>query len=105
MSVRRSAKEYRRARKLAKTAWLKQGMKCYHCGKDLAWEAYTADHFPIPRYADGPTDAGNIVASCAKCNNERNPEMNRSPRGTPDITVGDTTSRSPFEILRSLLPK
>ena len=59
----------------------------------------TADHL-VPRYAGGKTRAGNIVAACRKCNNERNTETNRS-KGGVYYTAGDDTPHSPFAILKN----
>jgi hypothetical protein len=62
----------------------------------------TADHYPIPRYAGGRTEPGNIVAACAECNYARTAaETNRRRASESGIVAvaGDDVLRSPFEVL------
>lgn len=83
---------------LTRRAFFKQGGLCYHCQLPIQLSQITGDHL-IPRYQGGLTKAGNIVAACYDCNNKRNPETNRQG-GRLNMTVGDDTPRSPFEVLR-----
>jgi 5-methylcytosine-specific restriction endonuclease McrA len=85
-------------RQLTRRAWFKQRGLCYHCQDPVPLSQVTGDHFPLARYQGGMTRHGNIVASCYECNNFRNQETNRRG-GKLNITVGDTTPHSPFEVL------
>jgi 5-methylcytosine-specific restriction endonuclease McrA len=84
-------------RALKRQALHEQGGKCRWCGDPLTIEDATADHL-VPRYAGGATRHGNIVAACAHCNSTRNIEANHYG-GQLNVTVGDPTPRSPFEVL------
>jgi 5-methylcytosine-specific restriction endonuclease McrA len=87
-------------RLLTRRAYFKQHGLCYHCNEFVPRSAVTGDHL-IPRYMGGQTRHGNIVASCFECNNQRNRETDRHG-GRLNVTVGDNTPRSPFEILKKL---
>ena len=87
-------------RLLTRRAYYRQGGRCYHCQEAMPLSAATGDHLK-PRYQGGLTISGNIVAACVECNNQRNAETNRQG-GKMDMTVGDTTPRSPFEALAPL---
>jgi 5-methylcytosine-specific restriction endonuclease McrA len=101
--VRRSSRtkhnEQVTRRQLKRRAYFAQGGLCFYCSQPFAIEEMTADHC-LPRYAGGMTKAGNIVAACAPCNNTRNEETNRRPKGHRYDPIGDDTPRSPFEILK-----
>ena len=97
--MKKQANETLMLRMLTRRAWQKQNGKCFHCSEYIPLPQATGDHL-IPRYQGGHTIAGNIVAACADCNNHRNDETNRRG-GKFNITVGDTTPRSPFEVLRN----
>lgn len=94
-------------RMLRSTACRKQRGRCYWCnGLMLQGQQHqlhpnyaTAEHL-VPVYAGGLTKPGNIVAACAKCNNERNTETNRTKIKGVVFTSGDDTPRSPFEKLK-----
>jgi 5-methylcytosine-specific restriction endonuclease McrA len=83
-------------------AWHKQQGRCFFCEEEIPLELITGDHF-VPRYAGGQTLPGNIVAACAKCNNERCSEETNQRGNGFSCVVGDDTPRSPFEILKDKL--
>jgi 5-methylcytosine-specific restriction endonuclease McrA len=58
----------------------------------------TGDHL-VAKHAGGKTVAGNIVAACRKCNNERHPELNKT-REQRRLSSGEDVLRSPFEVLK-----
>ena len=83
--------------------------RCYLCGIIMLTSVpqehpqyLTGDHL-IPKHAGGITKAGNIVAACRYCNNGRHPELNRTKKthDKSSWTTGDTTSYSPFAILKA----
>jgi len=85
----------------------RQNMLCHWCGIEMRTDVepnhpqfLTAEHL-IPKHAGGKTRPGNIVAACRKCNNERHPEMNRSPQSAVvSYSCGDDRPHSPFAVLR-----
>ena len=78
----------------ARAARRQKGL-CYWCKQPML--GVTADHL-IPLYAGGQTRPGNIVAACAKCNNHRHPELNRT-KELRRLTIGDDKPTSPFEVI------
>jgi len=91
-------------RQLTRRAWYAQRRRCYHCSDPITLAQATGDHYPTPRYQGGKTRHGNIVAACHDCNNRRNQETNRRG-GKLNMSVGDDTPRSPFEVLQQLKDK
>lgn len=83
-------------------AYHAQGGRCWWCSEVMCTEAgcprqCTAEHVE-PVCVGGRTRPGNIVAACAKCNNERNPENSRGCGGLV-ATTGETVTHSPFAVL------
>lgn len=64
---------------ISEVLWLKQGMKCYWCGRPTrysvteSFDQATIDHV-IPRCAGGPNEQSNMVSACLECNARRNKE-------------------------------
>ncbi len=50
-----------------KILWLRDGGRCFYCGKRLTWKTKTADHV-IPKSKGGPGRTWNLVLSCHPCN-------------------------------------
>ena len=50
--------------------WAITGGYCWYCGADLAEGAMTIDHV-VPKSAGGRSTRGNLVPSCATCNQEK----------------------------------
>lgn len=97
-------------KQLRRLAFKRQQGRCFWCDKPMIEgaspktdpRACTADHYPIPRHAGGQTRAGNIVAAHPNCNDGRHKEIKRIPgcgKGGVVYSTGDTTPRSPFEVL------
>lgn len=104
-------RDYRRARRFAKSAFHRQRGLCHWCQAPMVLEGdandprlMTADHV-IEIWAGGLTRADNIVAACRDCNNRRSSAAtNRSKRtGRFVLTVGDDTPVSPFAVLQGLV--
>ena len=100
---RMSGAEARRLKALRQQAYRKQRGLCFWCNEMIIVGAEgdprqcTADHL-IPLHAGGRTRHGNIVAACARCNNERHPELNSMGVGIV-ATSGDVPTRSLFSVL------
>lgn len=95
-------------RALRASAARQQNYLCYWCGGLMRTDIpandpryLTGDHL-IPLYAGGKTKAGNIVASCRKCNSSRHPELNKT-REKRHHKSGNDTPHSPFEVLKGRL--
>lgn len=105
-----SGTEHKRLRRLRRQAFNLQNGLCFWCGEPMALGVpqsdplcCTADHHPIPRHQGGRTRPGNIVAAHGLCNETRHPELNTPPgsgKGGVVFSAGESSSRSPFEILR-----
>jgi 5-methylcytosine-specific restriction endonuclease McrA len=98
---------YALLRALRMAAAREQNGRCYWCNHLMTYtdpndpHYCSADHL-IPKHRGGKTVAGNIVAACRICNSSRHPELNLGPQGAGPrtYTIGDTTSHSPFEVLK-----
>ena len=88
-------------RALTRKAYFAQHGRCKHCGDPMPLNEATGDHYPIPRYQGGQTKAGNIVAACVECNTTAHKNTDRKG-GKYNMTCGDDTPRSPFEVLARL---
>lgn len=107
MKRRRKKRQVPKLQALRNHARRRQKNKCFWCGEEMNGIdndplQCTADHHPIPRYAGGKNQPGNIVAACRKCNNGRNPETNRRKKDAPMITSGEIATGSPFDILKKM---
>lgn len=49
----------------------RDGWVCTWCSKPLVGDDATADHYPVPVSQGGPDELWNLVASCRKCNSQR----------------------------------
>lgn len=101
---RMSGTEAIQFRILRKRAYHGQNGKCFWCGVAMCLVAgcpcqCTGDHVD-PLCLGGRTVPGNVVAACARCNNERHPEFNSVGVGVV-ATTGETISHSPFSVLQS----
>lgn len=54
-------------RRIKKYIYLRDGERCYHCGKDLKINQVNIDHYN-PKSKGGSNDDFNLVLSCRKCN-------------------------------------
>jgi hypothetical protein len=108
--TRKIVTEAQLIKQLRRKAFRRQHGLCFWCGEPMIEgaspksdpRACTADHYPIPRHAGGQTRAGNIVAAHHSCNEGRHPEIKSIPgcgKGGVLYTTGDSTPRSPFEVL------
>lgn len=100
-----SGAEAREFKILRKRACLAQGGLCFWCGEVMddvlnGRRQCTGDHI-VPLCDGGRTRPGNVVAACAKCNNERHPEFNSVGVGIV-ATTGETAT-SPFASLGLLI--
>ncbi len=61
---------------LTVSALVKQGSTCYYCGAQVSvWNAQGDHKTPVSR--GGKTTASNVVASCARCNQEKHSKTER----------------------------
>lgn len=58
-----------------KNVWLRDNGRCQYCNIPVGLHEYEYEHV-IPQSVGGPTDFGNIVASCHSCNQKKS---NRTP--------------------------
>ena len=54
-------------KQIKKYIYLRDGGRCYHCGKELKINQVNIDHYN-PRSKGGSDDDFNLVLSCRKCN-------------------------------------
>jgi hypothetical protein len=86
----------------------RQNNRCFHCGAEMCGVEnhplqLTADHYPIPVYAGGKTEPGNIVAACRRCNNSRNSEETNRGKDPVNVVIGIDRHYSPFASLKDII--
>lgn len=105
-------REAKLIRRLRREASVKQGHRCFHCGKKMTYpkpsegnsdpRRVTADHYPIPRAAGGQTEADNIVAACMSCNSSNGsrfliaPKNGDSAVSASNVVVEASVAFDPF---------
>lgn len=53
-----------------KNVYLRDDFRCQYCRKEFAPRDLTLDHV-VPRTQGGPTEWGNVVSACARCNRRK----------------------------------
>jgi hypothetical protein len=86
----------------------KQNWHCHWCGVSMCRvhgcpNQVTLDHM-VPKHNGGTLRHG-YVAACAKCNNERHPEVNHMKKQPNNLvaTTGEPETESPFAKLKGLI--